>query len=706
MARELRFTDPAFRCEVVLSDTAMTLYEAAQPQFERLKGIKSLGLMAHVHDVAMQTRHQHLVGLMRIFNKLCQQPRGKGLPKSFLWSFWCWLCFGQTGHAALSYDAEKAVLLACHLDSTFRAILRSQVQPVIDKLAPCPKCTRMSCPVRDKGASEANVWFDELITRNRWRRLHLWIAALKFLQEPRLLPILTGQGDGADNTLGFSEPEAIKMMVAPGCEWAPRIRNLSRLDFIVRDLAFAGTFGIQLDVDNLVAAANAPHPDWKLLGSLNTYMWDTLYESLSAQTASVLLQRALADLLIKGKVKLEELFGLDLDAALSDDDLRELVERRPAGREVFDFAMRTAWRAWPINTYIDPQRLPCELEKGITGHNQSHLTRHTSSRATCLKLRQDHTLAIAIRHQGLANRPKAKAFVKLCRSVLNHQYPKLVSQQLTSALFDGLVDRHCEHGLDAAVERLSGLAVQLPTLRRAANVVNGRASGKTRVVGDFSFKIGGYEYPLRADPQELQISTMHAALSGSDEVRKNLGMSTEDAAAILWSELAAWQSIYFGLKPTKKVGAAVEEAQNILAQQVVASGAGAEAALELYTLLEALGHPTDCVSFRIALPNLKLLKDDDTAENEYDVVSVALKGDKDVEVWVWGVTTAADLGPKRTADLGKIQKLKDLLGGRWEADVRVVTCYVHRNGNNICLEIDGVQTRRTIAVARSASRCD
>ena len=112
MAKELRFTDPAFRCEVVLSGTAMALYEAAKPQFERLKGIRSLGLMALVHDVAMHTRHQHLVGLMRIFNKLCQQPKEKGLPKAFLWSFWCRLCFAQTGHAAMSYDA---VMVLVHL---------------------------------------------------------------------------------------------------------------------------------------------------------------------------------------------------------------------------------------------------------------------------------------------------------------------------------------------------------------------------------------------------------------------------------------------------------------------------------------------------------------------------------------------------------------------------------------------------------------
>ncbi len=697
MARELRFTDPAFRCEVVLSGTAMALYEAAQPQFERLKGIKSLGLSAHVHDVAMHTRHQHLVGLMRIFNKLCQQPKDKGLPKSFLWSFWCRLCFAQVGHAAMSYDGEKAVLLACQLDANFKATLRALLQPVIDKLAACEKCMRMSCKVRSCGAGDANVWFDDLIARNRWQQLYLWVAALKLLQEPKLLQILAGQGDGTQNALGFSVPEAIKMLVTPGCEWDRPVRNLSRLDFIVRDLAFAGTLGIQLDVDNLVAAANAPHPDWKLLGSLSAYMSETLYESLPAQTASVLLQRALADLLIKGKLDLEAFFGIDLDSALSDDDLKRLIDRRPAGREVFDATTRNAWRAWPISTFIDPQRVPCELEKAITGHNQSHLTRHTSARATCLKLRKEHTLAIAIRHQSLANRPEAKAFVKLCRSVLDQQYPKLVSQQLTSALFDGLVDRHCEHGLERAVDRLSQLPIGLPTLRNAADVVNARASGKSAVVGDFSFKIGGYEYPFRGDPQDLQINTMHAALSGSDGVRKNLGVSIEDSAAILWGELTAWQSIYFGMRPSTKVSAAVEEAQKLLAQHVIAAGPGAEADLETYALLEALKHPRDRVSFRIALPNLKLIKDDGAVENEYDVVSVALLAVKHVEVWVWGVTTAAELGPKRNADLGKIQKLKDLLGGRWEADVRVVTCYVHREGNDICLEIDGVQTRRTIA---------
>jgi hypothetical protein len=92
MARELRFTNPAFRCEVVLSGTAMALYEAAHLQFERLKGIKSLGLMDYLHDIAIHTRHQQLAEVMPLFNKLYQQPKDKA----------CLYFYGRFGAAAVS----------------------------------------------------------------------------------------------------------------------------------------------------------------------------------------------------------------------------------------------------------------------------------------------------------------------------------------------------------------------------------------------------------------------------------------------------------------------------------------------------------------------------------------------------------------------------------------------------------------------------
>ena len=522
----------------------------------------------------------------------------------------------------------------------------------------------------------------------------MWIAALKLVQELKLLPILKGQKISKENLLGFSEAEAFKLLVAPGCRWGRSIRNLRRLDFIVRDLAFAGTVGIQLDVDTLVGAADEDHADWELLSSLSRYMSDTLYESIEAQTASVLFQRALAELLIRGKISLEELFGIDLERALNDESLRTLMMRSAIGREVFDGNRRESWRAWPINTFIEKNSIPCELERQITSYDKGHLSHHTSTRATCFKMRQDHMLAIAISHQSLAARPAAKAFVKLCRSVLATQYPRLASGQLIDALFEGLVDRRCQYGLKSATERLGRLPIQLKLLRNAANVVNRRASGKADPSMEFSIKIGGYEYPLHGDPRDLQVSTMHAALLGADSVRKNLGITKENAAEMLWDELMKSQSAYFGLRPTQTIAAMARKTQELLGRQVIAGAASAASDLELYVLLEALEHPGNGVSFRVALPNLKLLKEDGTVENEYDVVSVVLKKNKEVEVWVWGVTTDADLTPKRTADLAKIQKLKDLLGGRWAGDVRIVTCYIHKDGNDICLDIDGRPERR------------
>lgn len=162
MPQEIRFTDPAFTCEVVLAGPAKALYDAGRPQFERLKEIKSLGLTSYISDIAVHTRHHHLIGLMRIFNKLCQQSEGKGLPKQFLWAFWCRLCFGQTGHAALSYDSEKAVLLACHLDSEFKEKVRAFLQPMLNRLSVCPVCTKQ-CDAKSKNVADAVTWFEDLV---------------------------------------------------------------------------------------------------------------------------------------------------------------------------------------------------------------------------------------------------------------------------------------------------------------------------------------------------------------------------------------------------------------------------------------------------------------------------------------------------------------------------------------------------------------
>ena len=68
MAKEVRFIDPAFRCEVIISGPARALYEVALLQFKRLRKIKSFGILAHINDIAVH-RYQHLIGFIRTFKE-------------------------------------------------------------------------------------------------------------------------------------------------------------------------------------------------------------------------------------------------------------------------------------------------------------------------------------------------------------------------------------------------------------------------------------------------------------------------------------------------------------------------------------------------------------------------------------------------------------------------------------------------------------
>lgn len=693
MAEEIRFIDPAFRCEVVLNGMASALYAEGASQFERLRGIKCLGLMAHIHDVGIHHRHQHLVGMMRIFNKLCQQPKKKGLPKEFVWSFWVRLVYGQTGHAAFSYDSEKAVLLACHMEPALARELMELLKPVVDAQKDCVKC-ELKESATCKGAGRANQWLTELVSKNQWRRLHLWIAALKLLHNPALLKILNGQSGGTKNELGFSEAEALRFMTSPDCRWNTAFTNLECLDSVVRDLTLAGTVGIQFDVDNLISVANLPHPDWGLLRSLNTYLFETLYESVEAQTVSVLYQRALAALLIKRRVTLDGLFGITLQKQLDDDTLRKVLEHTTAGREVFDTGVRRAWKAWTVKAHVPEDALPSEEAKKVTGHDKGFLAAHTRTRCTCFKMGQSGTLGLALCHQSVDRRPDARAFVKLCRSVLQRKYPRLEPSDLTSFLFEGLLDKSCHYGLQQASEYLSAFTTPGKTLRSVAEIVKHRMTAGDKSTLGFSLKIAGVDYPMLNNPQACVIYLMHAAIAGDDKAVQEIGMTTKRAAMLLWEQILSWQSLYLGLRPAKTLITLISDTQRALAERAMAHKEDAATALEFYALLEALRSPSDAVSFRVSVPNLKLLRPDNNVENEYDVVSIVLKNDKDVEVWVWGVTIAEDLKPKRTEDMAKIHLLKDLLGRRWGTDVRVVTCYVHRYDKGICCEIDGVQDRR------------
>jgi len=697
MADELRFIDPAFSCEVVLRGVGKSLYEAGREQFERLRDLRSLGLSGHFEDAGFHTRHHHLIGLFRLFEKLLVQPKGLGLPKEFLWSFWCRLCYGQVGHAPFGYEAEKAVLLACHVDASFRNSFMQFLQPVITETAKCD----LDVPEIERKA-KVEAWLNKMIDENMWNRVHLWIAALKLIQNDRILGILNNQKyDSRSGKPGFDWCGALRILLDPESEWDKPVRMLNRLDFVVRDLSFTGRVGVTLDIDRLVSAANnLQDPDWRLVDSMYHYLTETLYASTRRQTEATIFQRTLVTLLLSDKLKLERLFGIETDDYLSDEDVRATLCQYKQGRELFNQEIRSSWCTWKVRAILDKELPPLELQRRLAGKRTKStiLDDPTRKRIICYKMLQPHTVAVAIRHSHSADRPDPSEFVKTCKRLLDTLFPSVNAVDVHHALFEGLCGQQIRHGLQDVVDKLSKVEPTDPAiLKKVVRLIGKKNTPPSSVGEQVKLVIAGIEWPIAPmNPENLFLKVAEAALVGSEDTRKTLGLDLGDALEILWRQMLFWQDRHFVPKPPQAVEELVSETQNKLMERIRDNESTRASDLEIYAFLESLRKPADNVKFRLSVPNYVVIADRGNTTNEYDVVSIILKAYSTVEVWVWGVTTEDNIEAKRRDDLAKMNRLRDLLGNRWGGEIRTVSNYVHIEDNAICLDIDGRQERRRL----------
>ena len=694
MSEELRFTDPAFSCEVVIRGAHVALYQTSFPQFERLKEIRDLGLSGHFEDTGVHTKHHHLIGLMRLFEKLLVQPEGYGLPKKFLWSFWPRLCYSQTGHAAFCYDAEKAVLLACHVDGAVRRSLVEFLKPVVDEGA-----NWISGQNTDEKKAIVSQWLERLIERNTWGRLFYWVAALKLIQDQNLRGILENQHyDRKSNKPGFDWPTAILILIDPNSEWDKTIRRLHQLDYVVRDLHLTGRIGIILDVDRLVANVNFPEdPDWLLIKQLEQYLVKNLYESTNRQTESVIFQRTLAHILINKRISLTSLFGINPQYYLSDKELIKEVRRLKQGDDLFNYGIRRYWQTWVIKGAVNEDQPPLIIERKLSGRRKGStiLFDPSSKRIITHQLTQPHRIALSIRHRDASDRPTPSAFIQACKKIAEGMYPSYEILDLHKAMLEGFFGCGIKHNLHDVVVDLGNIELgDYHELGAVAKYIVKHSSKTGLEEEDVKIVIAGVEQPLDRTGIVMPLRIMQAALTGSDDQRRKLGMSIENARQILWTYLFQWQERFFQKTVVQSLKTLNQSMQKALYARIIAGKETKGKDLELYVLLESLKFPNENVRFRISLPNVILLKPDGQPDNEYDVISIVLKKNNSVETWIWGATTENNYNQKRKSDLDKIQILKDKIGQRWSGEVRTPIGYVHVENNQLKLEYDGTQESR------------
>lgn len=76
------------------------------PQFQRLRGIRQLGMTYLVYPGAMHTRFEHSVGAMHLASQMCDRM---GIPKEEKGVIRAYALLHDIGHAAFSHESERAL---------------------------------------------------------------------------------------------------------------------------------------------------------------------------------------------------------------------------------------------------------------------------------------------------------------------------------------------------------------------------------------------------------------------------------------------------------------------------------------------------------------------------------------------------------------------------------------------------------------------
>jgi len=693
MLDEKRFIDPAFSCEVVLRNERKSLYEAAEDQFNRLKEIRDLGLIGHFEESGIHTRHNHLIGLLRLFEKLLVQPQGYGLPKEFLYSFWCRLCFGQTGHAAFSYDAEKAVLLACHVDSEFRQSFNDFLQPVVEKFAKDDNGDN-----NPEKLEEAQRWLEALISHNQWDRVYLWVAALKLIKNVKVQGILSSQlyDDEMPNKPGFIWDKALEILINPESEWDEPVRRLNRLDYVVRDLSFSGRLGVIVDVDHLVETVNEPSDyDWLIIIQLRKYLTEILYESAERQTQSVIFQRTLAKLLTREKFTISQLFGIDPGNCLNDEDVKKIVKKNVQGGELFNANIRGSWSTWMIKCALDEDIPPIETERVLSGQKKrqssSLLYDAHSRKLICYKMRQKNYLGIAMCYRDESFRPDPFRLVSYSKRLIDRMYPRIDVGTIRKYIFESMMGCEVSHELGQCASVLADLDMEdcPDAIIIAQLIINKINAAMPKGYQDTKIVIRGHEIPMLPGPEDVMIYCLSKSMKNGELVNIKIEM------AVLFAHLLNWHSLFFTKEMPNELENLMKKCQRKLADSIVENDKGRAKKLEVYAFIDSLLWNYEKIDYRISVPNLGIVREDGLRENEHDVATIEMRRDE-MTIWIWGVTTEKNIEDKRNEDLRKIQKMRDRIGKRWGKKVRTGANYIHIDNDTICLDVDGRKSRRKI----------
>lgn len=640
---ETEYIDPLYGIYRIDEPFASALnHPAVQNQIERLRNIKSLGLIFHFFPAGSHSKWEHYLGMYSVAKNMrygLNKPEREELE---------WLCLlGGLGHLPCTYVSASAVFMALKLSSDFEKKLGALIRPIASKIC-------AGCNYGDYCSDKPAV---AIFNNHGYGALRGALSARKLTRLPKEIDI--GHRDSMARACVCPKSKSYRICNA-----------ISRYDYMQRDLHHTGLarFNMSCDeafrtlndgIDNLEAS-----PPMRLLDELYDYLVDSLYLRPDIACCESLLAKLLAAALCDGEIDLDELIEYDdislmrnLETALRSNPMA-YVKERPA---VFIFRVDI-----PIDWFdtLNPTALEMQL-LGIRGAQKGKL----------LTYPEEDGPILSVHHMW--DDPEGGS---IFRVILNVMQASKKIRPVVSIAFS-LRDRFLGHRVE---DRL-----KLP------EQILAYAFGRKKITHDDSrvrtslstmFEAIGKREANKTIWETYDILSQYATREDLDipPVAGRFWRMLQHPARIRSRSLRAdelgrvWEAMVNSLCSIASNPNIFGEAWVPISKQLshlVRNGASADG--EIY---EALAYTSELISARkgrpkVVLPSMRFDSDKDNgkgkedSENEIDVVSLEL-WPKSVEIKMIECTKMESAG-KATDDHSKLQRFKEILESQRFSDLKV-----------------------------------
>lgn len=328
-----QYLDPVHNSYVTLDGFVEKVFYHFKSEIQRLKKIAALGLISVLKPIARHTKFDHQIGVLYLLERA---EKSQQIPKGFFNAFQFAAAINHIGHLPFTVSSERALYLASCESVEVRQSIIKYVEPLDFIPRKNMQCSK-KCFINEKRPTQM---LEERLDTGKWWDIYKFLSATKALCK-------------YENSLSLIhnlEAEVVHIILGEQCECYEKLNQLDRLDWALRDLTYAATSKISLNLSTMID--NFQADEWRFIDNvIEGYLEPYIYRSSDVEIKSALFEKALANCICKDAELWKQM--LDPESLLSSDaGLQEYCREHEAFRGIFEVESEHFAKVWEIPLYI------------------------------------------------------------------------------------------------------------------------------------------------------------------------------------------------------------------------------------------------------------------------------------------------------------------------------------------------------------------